>query len=111
MSCGCGGKRVIKNFHPRLSCPEIVLNVPKTTSNIVQVIGKVTCNQTPLVGVIVTLSSSSNAVSFSTNPVVTNTTGDFVTTANIALDTPSTAITASIVSNGVPVSTTFDYPK
>lgn len=110
-NCGCGGKPVIKDMNYRSPCPKITLSVLTTKNSLSKVTGKVTCHGTPMMGVIVTLSCSSDVINFSMNPVTTNDIGNFETTASVAAGIPPTdvTITASVISNGVPTSISFNH--
>lgn len=106
-NCNCGSKPIIKKSLYQSPCPGITLNIRSIKNNLFEVTGKVTCNESPLQGVYVKLSSSSDIVSFPNNSVTTNAMGIFLAVPDVAPNTSDTkvTITASIMANGSAIST------
>lgn len=106
-NCGCG-KRVVKEKDLIVinSCPELTLQVSKPHNIYFQITGTVTCNSTPLELVNVNLTSSSNSI---VKPIAvkTNSSGEFSSKGRVLSDSWSTIeVTATIISNGEPISKT-----
>lgn len=106
-NCGCGNKPKVKRPQPHPSCPDITINISTINNSLYEVNGKVTCNKRPLQGVFVKLSSSSDIVSFPTNPVTTNATGSFLAVPDVSTNTSATkvTITASVIVDGSAITT------
>ncbi|MFE0625064.1 hypothetical protein ACFW1J_26970 [Priestia aryabhattai] len=105
-NCGCGNKPIVKMPLPHPPCPDITINISTINNSLYEVNGKVTCNKRPLQGVSVKLISSSDIVSFPTNPVTTNAMGSFLAIPDVAPNTSATkvTITALIMADGSAIS-------
>ncbi|MBH0157357.1 hypothetical protein IHV10_13340 [Fictibacillus sp. 5RED26] len=70
--------------------------------------GKVTCNGVPVSGAVVTFQSAPSILTFSPNPIVTDSFGNFSVEVDVPVGTPETdvVITASTIVNGRTISTT-----
>ncbi|MBW9315914.1 hypothetical protein HC743_18090 [Bacillus subtilis] len=111
-NCGCG-RRVVREEDLIIinSCPELSLEVSKPHNSYFQITGTVTCNSTPLENVNVTLTSSSNSI---VKPIAvkTNNLGEFSSKGKVLSDSWNTIeVTATIISNGEPISKTVTINK
>lgn len=87
--------------------PRITLIVSPTIQCSGLISGTVTCDRTPVRGTMVTLTSNSPSINFSSNPIITDSNGTFTTVLNVTPRTMSTlaTITALTSVNGELIST------